>query len=263
MLPADSREAPPALAFTGVSAGYGSSSVVEEVSLEVPPAGAVALLGPNGAGKTTLLRVASGLLRPASGSVLMGGVDVTSHSAEARVRQGLCEIPEGRGIFPSLTVQENLRLLGRAGHEAEDLASATELFPVLGQRLKQTAGTLSGGEQQILAMTRAYLTNPKVVMVDEASLGLAPLVVSRIFEVLAALLARGAALLIVEQYVARALALADRVYLLNRGRIVFAGTSEAVADRDLTSLYLAASAPDAKCGCSYRETPVPRSTGRA
>jgi branched-chain amino acid transport system ATP-binding protein len=229
------------LELRGIEAGYGGHTVLRDVSLTVQPGTVVALLGPNGAGKTTLLRVASGLLRPSAGTVLLGAQDVTRARPYARARRGLCHIPEGRGIYPTLTVRENLVLHARRGEEAAALDRATSAFGVLGGKLRQPAGLLSGGQQQMLSLARAYLCDPKVVIVDEASMGLAPVVVDQIFEFLGQIAASGTALLLVEQYVNRALALADRVYLLNKGSVVFTGRSADVGD-DLFAHYLGTAA---------------------
>jgi branched-chain amino acid transport system ATP-binding protein len=217
------------LELRGIEAGYGEHIVLRDVSLTVQPGTVVAVLGPNGAGKTTLLRVASGLLRPSAGAVLLGGEDLTRARPYARARRGLCHIPEGRGIYPTLTVRENLVLHSRKGEEAAALDRAMSAFPVLGDKLRQPAGQLSGGQQQMLSLVRAYLTSPRLVLVDEASMGLAPVVVDKIFEFLGEIAAAGTALLIVEQYVNRALALADRVYLLNKGGVVFTGKPQDIA----------------------------------
>jgi branched-chain amino acid transport system ATP-binding protein len=227
-----------ALVVEGVSAGYGEVPVLRDVSLEVPPASAVALLGPNGVGKTTLLKTVAGFIKPTQGRVLFGGEDVTGAKPRTRARLGLCNIPEGRGIFPSLTVRENLRLLSPRKQEQEGIARILDAFPVLGGRLKQMAGTLSGGEQQMLAVSRAYASNPLVVLIDEVSLGLAPLAVDRIFDFLRNLLERGSSLVIVEQYVSRALALADTVYVLNRGMVVLSGPTKDLIEKDVFDLYL-------------------------
>jgi branched-chain amino acid transport system ATP-binding protein len=229
------------LELRGIEAGYGEHTVLRDVSLTVQPGTVVAVLGPNGAGKTTVLRVASGLLRPSAGAVLLGGEDVTRARPHARARRGLCHIPEGRGIYPTLTVRENLVLSSRQGEEAAALDRATSAFPVLGGKLRQAAGQLSGGQQQMLSLVRAYLTEPKLVLVDEASMGLAPVIVDQVFEFLGQIAASGAALVIVEQYVSRALALADRVYLLNKGAVVFSGQPKDVGD-DLFAHYLGAAA---------------------
>jgi branched-chain amino acid transport system ATP-binding protein len=229
------------LELRGIEAGYGEHIVLRDVSLSVPPGAVVAVLGPNGAGKTTLLRVASGLLRPRQGTVLLGGEEVTGTRPYARTKRGLCHIPEGRGIYPTLTVRENLVLHSPKGKEAAALEQATSAFPVLGEKLRQPAGQLSGGQQQMLSLVRAYVTNPKLVLVDEASMGLAPVVVDQIFEFLGQIAASGAALLIVEQYVSRALALAGTVYVLNKGGVVFSGKPGEIAD-DLFVHYLGTAA---------------------
>jgi branched-chain amino acid transport system ATP-binding protein len=229
------------LELRGIEAGYGAHTVLRGVSLTVQPGTVVAVLGPNGAGKTTLLRVASGLLRPSAGTVLLDGADVTRARPFARARRGLCHIPEGRGIYPTLTVRENLVLHSRKGEEAAALDRAAAAFPILGEKLRQPAGQLSGGQQQMLSLVRAYLTDPKLVLVDEASMGLAPVVVDKIFEFLGGIAASGTALLLVEQYVSRALALAGQVYLLNKGSVVFNGKPQDIAD-DLFVHYLGTAA---------------------
>src|SRR5439155_10479150 len=200
----------------------------------------VALLGANGAGKTTLLRVASGLLRPSSGRILIDGEDVTHASPHALVRHGVCHVPEGRGVFPNLTVRENLTLQAFAGQEREGIERAVAAFPKLGQRLTQVAGTMSGGEQQMLALARAYVQSPRFVLLDEVSMGLAPLIVDAIFEFLAVLASEGASLLLVEQYIARALEIADYVYLLNRGEVAFAGEPSELEGTDVFQTYVGA-----------------------
>jgi branched-chain amino acid transport system ATP-binding protein len=201
----------------------------------------VALIGPNGAGKTTLLRVASGLLAPRAGRLAVDGRDRTGASPEALSGQGICHVPEGRGVFPSLTVRDNLRLFGAPGTETDGIARAVEAFPRLGERLGQTSGTLSGGEQQMLALARAYLGRPRFVLLDEVSMGLAPKIVDEIFEFLGRLAATGTALLLVEQYVAKALALADHVYTLAKGRITVAGDPAELAGDDVFARYMATS----------------------
>jgi branched-chain amino acid transport system ATP-binding protein len=221
-----------------VTAGYGDTVVLRDVSLSVPDSKVVALLGPNGAGKTTLLRTASGLIRPTGGRIVLDGEDVTGKRAYVLARKGLCHLPEGRGIFPSLNVRDNLVLQSPKGEEAASIELAVAAFPVLATRLRQQAGSLSGGEQQMLALVRAFVSKPKVVVVDEASLGLAPLVVDRIFETLRQIVASGTSLLLVEQYVTRALDLADSVYLLNRGHVVFSGAADELAGEDVFKRYL-------------------------
>jgi branched-chain amino acid transport system ATP-binding protein len=215
----------------GVDAGYGGTQVLRGVDLVVPARSIVALLGPNGAGKTTLLRAASGLLRPTAGDIVLAGESVLGRSPHELCARGLCHVPEGRGIFPSLSVRDNLVLQSKPGTERESIERAVSAFPRLGERLGQVAGTMSGGEQQMLALARTYIQRPALVLLDEVSMGLAPKIVDEIFEFLGVLAAQGSSLLLVEQYVTRALAAADYVYLLNRGRISFAGeVSEVDAD---------------------------------
>jgi len=211
------------LELRGITAGYGDVTVLRDVDLTVPNGAVVALLGANGAGKTTLLRVASGLLRPTTGRVGLGVEDMTHRPAEEFVRRGICHVPEGRAIFRSLTVRDNLLLQAPGRSDSDVLAKAIETFPKLGQRLDQTAGTMSGGEQQMLALARSYTSAPTFVLLDEVSLGLAPNIVDDIFDFLRTLAGGGRALLLVEQYVVRALRLADYVYVLDQGRIAFAG----------------------------------------
>jgi branched-chain amino acid transport system ATP-binding protein len=231
----------PALELRGITSGYGESTIVRDVSLTVEQRSVTALLGPNGAGKSTLLKTASGLVKATAGSVMVDGADVTKLPPNQRAARGLCHIPEGRGIFRSLTVKENLLLQAEPGKEAAAVERCIAAFPILGNRLLQKAGTLSGGQQQMLAMARAYARNPRLILVDEASLGLAPIIVDEIFGFLGRVAADGAALLIVDQFVARALAVSSKVYVLNRGEIVFAGTPREVEDDDVFRRYLGSS----------------------
>jgi branched-chain amino acid transport system ATP-binding protein len=226
------------LSLQGVWAGYGETTVLRGVDLVVPAGSVVALLGPNGAGKTTLLRVASGSLRPSRGRVLAGELDGTGRPPEWFARQGHCHVPEGRGIFPSLSVRENLFLQAERGRETEAVAMATEAFPRLGQRLTQVAGTMSGGEQQMLAVSRAYIRRPNLVLLDEVSFGLAPVIIDEIFAFLTRLTEQGSALLLVEQYVDRALAMADSVYLLQKGEMAWSGPAADLRQSDLLGHYL-------------------------
>jgi branched-chain amino acid transport system ATP-binding protein len=228
------------LELRGVTAAYGDVVALRDVNLVVPSGKAVALLGPNGAGKTTLLGVASGLLKPRRGTVLLDRVPSGTRSADALARQGLCHITEGRSVFPGLTVLDNLRMFSPRGGGSEAVDRAIDAFPRLGERLRQLAGTLSGGEQQMLALARAYAQQAPFVMLDEVSMGLAPIVVDEIFAFLRRLAAEGHSLLIVEQYVAKALALADLVYLLVRGRVVWVGEPAEVEGSDLFARYLGA-----------------------
>ena len=221
----------------GIVAGYAETTVLRGVSLSVPEGSVVALLGANGAGKTTLLRVASGLLRPTAGRLTLDGVDVTGHRPHQLAAAGVCHVPEGRGVFPSLTVRENLALQAGSGGR-DGVERAVDAFPRLGERMSQTAGTLSGGEQQMLALARAYVANPKVMLLDEVSMGLAPKIVDEIFVFLDRLAHEGSSLLLVEQYVTRALGLADYVYLMNRGAIAYCAEPSELADEDVFARYL-------------------------
>jgi branched-chain amino acid transport system ATP-binding protein len=228
------------LRLQGINAGYGRVPVLRNVSLSVPSGSIVALIGPNGAGKTTLLRVASGLVRPQGGRVSVDGTDVTGRETHEFVRHGICHVPEGRGIFRNLSVRENLRMFARPGEERRGLERAVDAFPQLGERLKQTAGPMSGGEQQMLALARAYVQEPKVVLLDEVSMGLAPVIVNEIFEFLARFAAEGASLLLVEQFIPKALSVAHYAYLLNRGRVTFAGEPQELSSDELIAHYLGA-----------------------
>jgi branched-chain amino acid transport system ATP-binding protein len=219
------------LELRDVTAGYGELVTVRDVSMTVRAGSVTALLGANGAGKTTLLSVISGLVAARRGTVVLDGVDITGYDPHRRVRAGIRHIPERRGIFPSLTVRDNLRLHGRRGAEKDAMARAVESFPILGERMGQIAGTLSGGQQQMLAIARAYDPAARVILVDEASLGLAPVVVDEIFEFLARV---QVALLLVEQYVTRALELADHAYILSGGSLTWSGAS---ADLDKESVF--------------------------
>ncbi|HEY2832800.1 MAG TPA: ABC transporter ATP-binding protein [Sporichthyaceae bacterium] len=223
------------LELRNVTAGYTGAPVLSDVDLVVPDGSTVALLGPNGAGKTTLLRVAAGTLRPMRGKVLVDGTDVTGRHPHDLVRHGVCTVPEGRAVFPGLTVRENLALF--VGNRAAELDLAVRAFPTLGRRMNQRAGSMSGGEQQMLALARAYLQSPRLILLDEVSMGLAPVVVDEVFAFLAALRARGAALLLVEQYVGRALALADYVVLLSRGRVGFVGEPHELDEERIFQSY--------------------------
>ena len=226
------------LEIVGVTAGYGRTTVLRDVTISVPVASVVALLGPNGAGKTTVLRAASGLVPIRDGRLVLDGDDVTGRTTADLARRGICHIPEGRGIFPSLTVRENLILQSPKGKEAEAVERAVDVVPLLGERLSQTAGSLSGGQQQMLAVVRAYLVEPRAVLVDEASIGLSPAMVEVVFSFLRTLAGAGTSLLIVEQYVAKALELADTVYLLNRGQIVHVGPAAEVGADEIFERYL-------------------------
>ena len=225
----------PALRLTGIVAGYGDAQVLHGVDLDVDSGRAVTLLGANGAGKSTLAAVAAGLVDPIRGRVERDGVDVTAHSADIRARQGLILVPEARGIFPGLTVDDNLALRLRS---AAQRAKAYERFPLLAQRRNQSAGLLSGGEQQMLSLAAALVEPPEVLIADEPSLGLAPLASEAVFETLTELREMGVALLLVEEKAREALAIADTVAIMELGRVVWSGPrAEADADR-LAAAYL-------------------------
>lgn len=223
-----------------VTAGYGDATVLREVSLWVPPRSVVALLGANGAGKTTLLRVASGLLKPRSGQMYLDGVDVTGVTPHALARSGICHVPEGRGVFTNLTVRDNIVIQVGGRDVGDAIEKAVAAFPILGKKLRQLAGAMSGGQQQMLALARAYVTEPAYVLLDEVSMGLAPVVVDEIFEFLGKLAANGCALVLVEQYIARALELADYAYLISRGRVEFAGEPGELDRTQLMAQYMGA-----------------------
>jgi branched-chain amino acid transport system ATP-binding protein len=221
-----------------IYAGYEGSTVLRDVSLVVPDHAVVALVGPNGAGKTTLLRIASGLLPTTSGQLLLDGNDVTGWASDRLARAGVCHVPEGRGVFAGLSVRDNIRLQAPPWIDRKAVSQAATAFPRLGERLDQAAGTMSGGEQQMLALAHAYVGDPRVVLLDEVSMGLAPKIVDEIFEYLSRLAQSGRSLLLVEQYVARALDLADYVYVLRRGQVEFAGEPFELGTDAILASYL-------------------------
>jgi branched-chain amino acid transport system ATP-binding protein len=218
------------LALRGVRAGYGAVEVLHGVDLDVPSGALTALLGPNGAGKTTLLSVLAGLLPLRAGHISWSGGPLDQQPADARARAGMLLIPERRGIFTTLSVRDNLEVF--AGPDA-DLQPAYDAFPILEQRLTQQAGSLSGGEQQMLAMSRALLRRPRLLLLDEISFGLAPRVTRQLFDVVAELARAGTTVVLVEQYLSDALRLADVVYVLSRGGIAFAGEPAELRGRAL------------------------------
>ena len=233
----------PLLALEGLEAGYADVVAVRDVSLEVRAGEVVALIGSNGAGKTTTLRAISGLLRPRRGRIALDGERIDGRTPAAVVARGIAHVPEGRQLFPTMTVVENLVLGARTPESralsAQTLARVLELFPRLAERRGQTAGTLSGGEQQMCAIGRALMARPRLLMLDEPSLGLAPIVVSAIFENLARINADGTTILLVEQNVLRALRACDRAYVLENGAIVAEGPREALlADERIERAYL-------------------------
>jgi branched-chain amino acid transport system ATP-binding protein len=236
----DLPTAPNVLELRSVTAAYGQSTALWDVSISVTAGTIDALLGPNGAGKTTLLRVAAGLLKPREGTVTLAGEDVTSAPPHRRAQQGLCLVPEGRGVFPSLSVKDNLTLSIPPWKKDKDMEPALDAFPVLRERMRQRAGSMSGGQQQMLALARCYLSGAKLVLLDEVSMGLAPRVVDEIFASLQALAALGVTLLLVEQYVNRALEMASSVHLLNRGQITFSGPPGRLDENAVLEGYLGA-----------------------
>ncbi len=229
----------PVLEMVNVSVAYGGMRALRDVSLVVPEGTVVALLGPNGAGKSTALRAVSGLVRPQRGTIRVDGVRTDWMPPHAIARRQVVHVPEGRGVFPSLTVRENLVMSGYAvAGDIDPVAEGVALFGALGRRLPQAAGTLSGGEQQMLALARALLARPRLLMVDEISMGLAPLVVGQLFDTLRQRAAAGVTVLLVEQYVDAALELADVVYVLDKGRVVDVGEPADVRQGALASAYL-------------------------
>jgi len=229
-----------ALELCGVHAGYGRTAVLRGVDLTVPQGSTVALLGANGAGKTTLLRAAAGLLGLTAGAVRLDGRPAPA-SADGRARAGLCLVPEGRGIFPRLTVEENVALFAGGRRRRDDaFERAAAVFPVLGQRRRQTAGTMSGGQQQMLAFSRALCADATVILADELSFGLAPIVLDELFDAVARLRDAGRSLLVVEQFVDRVIGLADWVYVLDKGTVTFVGEPGQLADGGVFERYLGA-----------------------
>jgi branched-chain amino acid transport system ATP-binding protein len=212
---------------------YGRVPALHDVNVEIPEHAIVAVLGPNGAGKSTLLKTISGIVRPRRGRIVADGEDITRSDPAAIVRRGIVHCPEGRHVFPEFTVEENLRAGAYARGDLGAMDSVLEMFPVLRERLRQLAGTLSGGEQQMLAIGRALMARPRVLLLDEPSLGLAPLLVERIFAAIVRLRDDGMTIALVEQNAALALAVADRAYLLVAGRIRFAGEASALAGSEL------------------------------
>ena len=210
--------------------GYGAVEVLHGIDLDIPGGALTALLGPNGAGKTTLLSTIAGLIPVRSGSIRWQGRECVGVPADDLARNGMLLIPERRGIFSTLTVRDNLEVFAGRG---ADLSRAFDAFPVLEQRLSQRAGSLSGGEQQMLAMSRALLRTPRLLLLDEISLGLAPRVTRLLFDVVADLARAGTTVVLVEQYLSDALRLADVVYVLARGEIAFAGEPAELEGRDL------------------------------
>lgn len=231
-----------AFSLEGVSGGYGSVTVLRDVSLHVEEGEIVAILGANGAGKSTLLSTAVGLIRPTSGQITADGFEITGLSPERITRRHVVLVPEGRQLFDSMTVRENLLLGGYSqprGNRTADLRRVYDLFPVLQDRRGQKVSTLSGGQRQMVAIGRALMARPRLLLLDEPSLGLAPLVIKEMFETLARLRDDGVTVLIVEQNAMQCLQIADRAYVLDRGRVSMEGTAnDLLSDPRVREAYL-------------------------
>jgi len=233
----------PLLEVTDLRAGYGTVPILHGISLQVEEGEIVAVLGPNGAGKTTTLSAISSLIKPWSGSITFEGREIGGVDAGAIVEMGIAHVPEGRHVFPALTVEENLRLgswpkRSVAGAFATNIERVYGYFPVLKERVSQFAGSLSGGEQQMLAIGRALMSGPKLLIIDEAALGLAPVMVERVFEIVKEIRKDGNTVLLVEQNAPVTLALADRVYLMQRGEIVAGGPAAEIREGGVLDAYL-------------------------
>jgi len=229
------------LEVRNLRAGYGRTEVLHGVDFIVPPAATVVLLGPNGAGKTTLLHTVAGLVPVRSGDLTFNGASIAGTPAYRRVRDGICLIPEGRGVFRHLTVGENLLVSAGPEQAATAVDQAVAIFPALRDRLRLEAGALSGGQQQMLALARAFLTQAPLILCDEPSIGLAPVVIDELLEAIGTLRRAGRSLVLVEQYVQRALDLADYVYILSKGVVAFVGEPAECDSGTVFAQYLGAS----------------------
>ncbi|MFL6204728.1 MAG: ABC transporter ATP-binding protein [Acidimicrobiales bacterium] len=228
------------LSLRDVRAGYGPIEVLHGISFDVPTGSVVAVLGPNGAGKTTLLSVIAGIHRATAGSIVLADRRVNGAEPDDLARAGLCLIPEGRGIFPNLTVHEHLRMATHSGRPLRDIEAETyERFPRLAERRSQVAGTLSGGEQQMLALARGLASRPGLLMLDELSMGLAPMIVEELYAQVAAIASTGVSIIVVEQFAETVLGVADLAAILVQGRIGAVGTPEEI-HADLSAAYLGA-----------------------
>jgi len=226
------------LSLRDLRAGYGPIEILHGISLDVPSGSVVAVLGPNGAGKTTLLSVIAGLQPASSGSIVLADRRVNGADADDLARAGLCLVPEGRGIFPNLTVHEHLRMATHSGRRLAEIEAETyERFPRLAERRTQVAGTLSGGEQQMLALARGLASRPALLMLDELSMGLAPMIVEELYAQVAAIAASGVAIIVVEQFAETVLGVADVATVLVQGRIAAVGAPHDIAD-NLSAAYL-------------------------
>jgi branched-chain amino acid transport system ATP-binding protein len=229
---------PPLLELRGVRAAYDNINVLKGIDLVVPEGSVVAVLGPNGAGKTTTLRVAAGLHPCTGGDVLVAGHRVNGARPDELARRGLCLIPEGRGIFPNLTVRENLWMMSHSGRSLKDIeAAAFERFPRLKERHGQMAGTLSGGEQQMLAMARGLATDPALLVLDELSMGLAPIIVEDLYRLVASVAAEGVSILVVEQFARIVMDVADVAAVMIQGKVVQVGPPKEL-EQSLSQAYL-------------------------
>ena len=233
------------LTVEGLTCRYGKVTAVSDLSLEVHKGEFVTLIGANGAGKTTTLKAISGLVAPASGQLIFEGEDITTASARRILQLGIAHCPEGRRVFPHMTVIENLQMGSHLRRDSRDVAADMtnffDRFPILYDRRTQTAGTLSGGEQQMLAIARALMSRPKLVMFDEPSLGLAPNIIDRVFEVIKGIQAAGVAVIMVEQNAFAALELSDRSYVIEQGRLALTGTSRDLLENpQVKAAYLGA-----------------------
>ncbi|WP_412520801.1 ABC transporter ATP-binding protein [Actinomadura madurae] len=227
-----------ALSVCRVSAGYEETAVLRDVSLQVEKGSVAALIGANGAGKTTLMKVVAGLLPTTTGRVELYGSDMTHAPQHRRALAGLCHVPEGRAIYRSLSVRENLRMQARPGHERSAIEQGVESFPILGERLDQAAGTLSGGEQQMLAMASVSAREVSLAMFDEPSMGLSPVMVDSVYNFMHKLAGQGVAILVVDQYVHRVLDLANHAYVLARGRITYSGTATSLKSDEVFGHFI-------------------------
>jgi len=230
------------LELRDVRAGYDGVTVLHGVDLAVAAGHVTALLGPNGAGKTTTLRIAAGVHPVTSGRLLLGGRDMAGANPRDLARAGVCLIPEGRGIFPNLSIRDNLLMMTYTGRSRQEIEELTyQRFPVLGKHAARAAGTLSGGEQQMLALARGLATDPAVLLLDELSMGLAPVVVSRLYEHVADIARQGVAVLVVEQFATAALSIADHAAVLVRGRVALQGRPDDALRNELSDLYMGSS----------------------
>lgn len=239
------------LEVRNLHAGYGDAEVLFGIDMDVKPGEVVAIVGSNGAGKTTLLRAVSGAIRPTQGSIRLNGTELAGRPTHHQVESGLIMVPEGRRLFPRLTVQRNLEIGAYSARARPNLAQSLEqvyeLFPILKERSQQLAGTLSGGQQQMCAIARGLISTPQVLMLDEVSLGLAPVMISRVYDAIRAIRDRGVTLVLVEQNVNQVLSVADRAYVIQHGRVALSGSGrELQGNEDVRRVYLGLSSAEEK-----------------